>query len=259
MWMKDEAGREIRVDGSQVAAFKERGFEVFDKPADPKPKASRRTGNQANMGRTVQMERDDHKIRAEREQVASMKEAGWKVSDVQPKIAPPVYSIQTRGRDPVHGSVCMTREGCECTADVFQIGALKAAGWTNPKEGNQAMRLRMSGMITKDQPFTVSIEQQLQGSGASAAGVQFSDNPEGPWETARPAGGGGTIEAPVVPFDERVTPWEFDGIIAHGHAWMRIGAWPDQGLTGPPSVWSNAVEVRPKVVATQPTDDRDSG
>lgn len=274
-WMKNEAGREIRVDQSQVAAFKKQGFEVFDRPPDPEPEVSRQSGNQANMGRTVQMERGNRKIRAEKAQVDEMKKAGWEVSEVQPEMPKPKPALdRARSKDPVHGVVRMVREtedGCEeCTADAAQVPALEAAGWVNPEkaaapapaegEGGEGatmsseMHLSIPGMIVKEQPFDAHVDQQLQGVSAGAAGVQFSDGPPNPddpedlwqWTTARPPGGGGIIEAAAVPFDARDTSWDYPGIVAHGSAFMRVGAWPDQGLTGPPVVASNAVEVKPK-------------
>jgi len=91
--------------------------------------------------------------------------------------------------------------------------------------------------------YDLDIIQEIQGVEASVAGVQFSNYVTGPWTTARAPGGGGAVEAAAVPWTAATGEWIYEGVISHEVAWIRVGVWADQSLTGPPALFSNASRV----------------
>ena len=113
-------------------------------------------------------------------------------------------------------------------------------------QGQGEMRLADVGAAMKGQPKTLSVTQQVQGSGAAVASAQFTNDPSsGQWETCRAVGGGGAVECNAIQYDERNQSFEIDVVFHDGDAYVRVGAWADQGLTGPPLVASNADTPHP--------------
>ena len=259
-WMKNGAGDEIRVNEAQVRAFEARGYALFDKPAAPGPKVVRQPGRQMNMGSVVRMEKGDDVALADPRQVSSMESAGWKVSEKQPQMEPAQHAYrELRGKDPVSGRVRMRHpSGAECFADDAQVAAMQASGWVAGSSAMPQPTVTISGTIylqehippvALGQSVTVEIYQEVQGAGQDdKAGIQFSNGPSYPgephdnwqWTTARPLGGGGAVEANPVSFDQSLVEWSFPGIVWSEPAWIRVGVWPDQSLSGDPMLWSPA-------------------
>lgn len=141
--------------------------------------------------------------------------------------------------------------------DDVSYDAAKAAGFRKIEEGDAdapapagqwqgELRLENPGMVPKDKDVTLHFSQQFQGSPGSVAGLQFSNHADGPWETCRPVGGG-AVEAPGIQWDVNATAYDLAPVQFHIASFVRGGIWPDQGLTGPPVVSSNA--VKPKLVS----------
>jgi hypothetical protein len=106
------------------------------------------------------------------------------------------------------------------------------------------MQLMAVAMVMAGQPRTLQVDQQFHDgeTGCQAAGVQFSNSPEGPWETARPDEG--PVRASAIPFDDRDESWSYPGVTWHEAAYVRVGAWPEQGLNGPPLYVTNPINPR---------------
>lgn len=105
-------------------------------------------------------------------------------------------------------------------------------------------------------PFNVRAGHQLIEPLQGAAGLQFSNHADGPWTTCRPAGGGGAIEAPAIPYSAQINEFAWlvvdgNGVVANEAAWFRAGVWPDQDLTGEPVAASPAVHRDVLVVTPQ--------
>lgn len=253
-WMRNKSGGQIMVSDSQVKAFEAQGYKLFEKPVLPQKPRGR--GHQMNLGPSVHMRKDKDTILASLSQVETLKAAGWKVMKKQPE-APASPAPAPAGRAPMRGSVRLTHPaGGECFASEAQVAALKMAGWVSPgsveeaPRGQSEMQLSVPALIVEGKPFAAHIDQQIQpGQGLQAAGVQFAAEAEGPWTTAQPDSG--SIQAGPIQFSEQDTAWDYPGIVAIEDAWMRVGAWPDQSLSGDPVVHSNSEEIKPKSKATE--------
>lgn len=102
-------------------------------------------------------------------------------------------------------------------------------GITSPLSGTQ---------LHQGVSFNVIVGQQLQDPPIlqGAASLQFSDHEDGPWTTCRPPGGGGPIEVAPSQWTAQVEDFTLEGAVAHDGCYVRPGAWPDQSLTGPPTI-----------------------
>jgi hypothetical protein len=135
-----------------------------------------------------------------------------------------------------------TKDGDDAPAESASVA--RSGGWQGK------LRLEPPDIVPKDADVTLHFSQQFQGSPGSVAGLQFSDGPPNPgdpedlwqWTTCRPVGGGGAVEAPGIQWDSRDTAFDLAPVQWHEMAFVRGGVWPDQGLTGPPVVASNAVK-----------------
>ena len=147
------------------------------------------------------------------------------------------------------------------------LAVMEADGWSRSKDdaaepapapapaggggGQSEIRLEAPGMVALDSDVSLSCTQQVQGDPGGVVSAQFSNSEDGPWETARPIGGGGPFEAPAQQYDSRDEAFELGPCQWHEQAWVRVGVWADQGLTGPPALASNAVSPSKLVTREQ--------
>jgi hypothetical protein len=116
---------------------------------------------------------------------------------------------------------------------------------TAPAQSSGELRLNVIGGCVAGQTKSLQVDQQVQGDPGSVAGVQFSTDSDGPWETCRPDEG--AVEAAGQPWDARDQSFSIDAKF-NEQAYVRVGVWPDQGLTGTPVISSNAEQPRPWAV-----------
>lgn len=82
--------------------------------------------------------------------------------------------------------------------------------------------------------FNVVVQHQLQGGLAQGAStLQYSSEETGPWVTAQPAAG--PLRAPAVPFDAQASTYTISGVTQALPLFVRVGIWPDAGLSGNPT------------------------
>lgn len=82
----------------------------------------------------------------------------------------------------------------------------------------------------------MTIQQQAQGTiGAGFATLQFSNDPSGPWTTARTIGSKGAITANPVEWNESDTTIQIQYRIEQSCE-VRFGVWPDQNFNGAPQL-----------------------
>jgi len=145
-------------------------------------------------------------------------------------------------------SVYHPEKGAKLADDVSWPN-LKKDGW---KKGDEevAVSSGLSGEMQLDSiggagPGAVKslqVNQQVQGSGASVACVQFSNDPDGPWETCQPDAG--DVQAAAQDWDPRSPLFSIDAKF-FSQAYVRVGVWPDQSLAGPPVLASNVERPNP--------------
>lgn len=117
-----------------------------------------------------------------------------------------------------------------------------ASAATARAEDGAEMRLMPIGPCSAGQTKTLTVQQQGGPAEAGAAAVQFSNDPAGPWATD---------ESTVQPYSAQDTEFEIEAEFSE-QAYARVGAWPDQSLSGEPLAVSNSDQPNPWNEGTSP-------